>query len=160
MIRALQKCNFTAALKVFLGPFFNKRIFEMFRPISLFFMLMIGLTLGCGDSSKARKTLEEVAVKGSVTVKNKPVADGEIYFIVSGYAPNIIAIQNGEYAGTAKVGSNRVEIRSWKDGPPLSTDPTNKPTKINTIPQEFNDASKLTAEVASKAENTFSFKIP
>ena len=132
----------------------------MFRPLSLFSMLMIGAILGCGDSSKERKKLEEVAVKGSVTFKNKPVADGEIYFIVSGYAPNIIPVRNGEYTGTAKVGTNRVEIRSWKDGPPLSTDPTNKPTKINTVPQEFNDGSKLTAEVASKAENTFKFKIP
>ena len=132
----------------------------MFRPLSLFSMLMIGAILGCGDSSKERKKLEEVAVKGAVTLKDKPLADGEIYFIVSGYAPNIIAIQNGEYTGTAKVGTNRVEIRSWKDGPPLSTDPTNKPTKINTVPQEFNDGSKLTAEVASKAENTFKFKIP
>ena len=123
-------------------------------------MLMIGAILGCGDGSKERKKLEEVAVKGAVTLKDKPLADGEIYFIVSGYAPNIIPVRNGEYTGTAKVGSNRVEIRSWKDGPPLSTDPTNKPTKINTIPQEFNDASKLTAEVASKAENTFKFKIP
>ena len=132
----------------------------MFRPLSLFTMLMIGAILGCGDGSKERKKLEEVAVKGAVTLKDKPLADGEIYFIVSGYAPNIIPVRNGEYTGTAKVGSNRVEIRSWKDGPPLSTDPTNKPTKINTIPQEFNDASKLTAEVASKAENTFKFKIP
>ena len=123
-------------------------------------MLMIGAILGCGDGSKERKKLEEVAVKGAVTLKDKPLADGEIYFIVSGYAPNIIPVRNGEYTGTAKVGSNRVEIRSWKDGPPLSTDPTNKPTKVNTIPQEFNDASKLTAEVASKAENTFKFKIP
>ena len=132
----------------------------MFRPLSLFSMLMIGAILGCGDSSKARKTLEEVAVKGAVTFKDKPIADGEIYFIVSGYAPTIIPVRNGEYTGTAKVGTNRVEIRSWKDGPPLSTDPTNKPTKVNTIPQEFNDASKLTAEVTPKAENTFSFKIP
>ena len=132
----------------------------MFRPLSLFTMLMIGAILGCGDGSKERKKLEEVAVKGAVTLKDKPLADGEIYFIVSGYAPNIIPVRNGEYTGTAKVGSNRVEIRSWKDGPPLSTDPTNKPTKVNTIPQEFNDASKLTAEVASKAENTFKFKIP
>ena len=123
-------------------------------------MLMIGAILGCGDGSKERKKLEEVAVKGAVTLKDKPLADGEIYFIVSGYAPNIIPVRNGEYTGTAKVGTNRVEIRSWKDGPPLSTDPTNKPTKVNTIPQEFNDASKLTAEVASKAENTFKFKIP
>lgn len=132
----------------------------MIRLLGLFSLLAIGAILGCGESSKERKKLEEVAVKGSVTVKNKPVADGEIYFIVSGYAPNIIAIQNGEYAGTAKVGTNRIEIRSWKAGPPLSTDPTNQPTKVNTIPPEFNDASKLTAEVAPKAENTFSFKIP
>lgn len=132
----------------------------MFRALSLFSFLTIVAILGCGGSSNARKTLEEVAVKGSVTAKNKPLLDGEIYFIVSGYAPNIIAIKNGEYAGTAKVGSNRVEIRSWKDGPPLSTDPTNQPTKVNTIPSEFNDSSKLAAEVASKGENTFSFKIP
>jgi len=123
-------------------------------------MLMIGAILGCGDSSKARKTLEEVAVKGAITIKDKPLADGEICFIVSGYAPTIIPVRNGEYTGTAKVGANRVEIRSWKDGPPLSTGPISIPTKINTIPQEFNDGSKLTAEVASKAENTFSFKIP
>ena len=132
----------------------------MFRPLSLFSMLIIGALLGCGDSSKARKTLEEVAVKGEITIKDKPLADGEIYFIVSGYAPTVIPVRNGEYKGTAKVGANRVEIRSWKDGPPLSTDSTNKPTKVNTIPQEFNDGSKFTAEVASKAENTFKFKIP
>lgn len=132
----------------------------MFRPLSLFSMLMIGAILGCGENSKERKKLEEVAVKGEITIKDKPLADGEIYFVVSGYAPNIIPVRNGEYKGTAKVGSNRVEIRSWKDGPPLSTDPTNKPTKVNTIAQEFNDGSKLIAEVAPKAENNFKFKIP
>jgi len=134
----------------------------MFRPLSLFSLLVIGAILGCGESSnsKARKTLEEVAVKGSVTIGGKPLADGEIYFIVSGYAPNTIAIKNGEYKGTAKAGNNRVEIRSWEAGPPLSTDPTNQPTKVNTIPSEFNDASKLTAEIVSKAENSFNFKTP
>lgn len=132
----------------------------MFRPFSLFSLLVIGVILGCGESPKGRTALEEVAVKGSVTIMGKPLAEGEIYFVVSGYAPNIIAIQNGEYKGNAKIGNNRVEIRAWKAGPPLSTDPTNQPTKVNTIPPEFNDASKLTAEVASKSENSFNFKAP
>ena len=116
--------------------------------------------MGCGGGSNSRIPLEETPVKGSVTVKGKALAEGEIYFVVSGYAPNVIPIANGEYAGKAKVGSNRIEIRSWKEGPPLSTDPTKQPTKVNTIPSAYNDSSKLTAEVQSKGENDFKFKAP
>ena len=135
-------------------------MFKMMRLLSLFSFLVIGLTLGCGGGSNSRIPLEETPVKGSVTVKGKALAEGEIYFVVSGYAPNVIPIENGEYSGKAKVGSNRIEIRSWKAGPPLSTDPTKQPTKVNTIPSAYNDSSKLTAEVQSKGENDFKFKAP
>ncbi len=131
----------------------------MMRLLNLFCFLVIGLTLGCGGSN-SRISIEETPVKGSVTVDGKALAEGEIYFIVSGYAPNIIPIANGEYAGKAKVGSNRIEIRSWKEGPPLSTDTTKQPTKVNTIPSDYNDSSKLTAEVQSKGENNFKFNAP
>ena len=131
----------------------------MMRILSLFSFLVIGLTLGCGGSN-SRTTLEETPVKGSVTVNGKALAVGEIYFIVSGYAPNVIPIANGEYAGKAKVGNNRIEIRSWKEGPPLSTDTTKQPTKVNTISNAYNDASKLTAEVQLKGENDFKFNAP
>ncbi len=131
----------------------------MMRLLSLFSFLVIGLTLGCGGSN-SRITLEETPVKGSVMVKGKALAEGEIYFIVSGYAPSIIPIANGEYAGKAKVGNNRIEIRSWKAGPPLSTDTTKQPTKVNTIPNAYNDNSKLTAEVQSKGDNDFKFSVP
>ena len=129
------------------------------RILSLFSFLVIGLTLGCGGSN-SRISIEETPVKGSVTVNGKALAVGEIYFIVSGYAPNVIPIANGEYAGKAKVGNNRIEIRSWKEGPPLSTDTTKQPTKVNTIPNAYNDASKLTAEVQLKGENNFKFNAP
>lgn len=132
----------------------------MMRLLSFFSFMVIGLTLGCGGDSNARIPLEETPVKGFVTVKGKALAEGEIYFVVSGYAPNIIPIENGEYSGKAKTGSNRVEIRSWKAGPPLSTDPTKQPSKLNTIPSAYNDASKLTANVVSKGENEFKFKAP
>ena len=131
----------------------------MMRILSLFSFLVIGLTLGCGGSN-SRISIEETPVKGSVMVNGKALAEGEIYFIVSGYAPNIIPIANGEYAGKAKVGNNRIEIRSWKEGPPLSTDTTKQPTKVNTIPNAYNDASKLTAEVQLKGENNFKFNAP
>ena len=131
----------------------------MVRLLNLFSFLVIGLTLGCGGPN-SRISIEETPVKGSVTVDGKALAEGEIYFIVSGYAPNIIPIANGEYAGKAKVGSNRIEIRSWKEGPPLSTDTTKQPTKVNTIPSDYNDSSKLTAEVQSKGENNFKFNAP
>jgi hypothetical protein len=134
-------------------------MFKMMRLLNLFSFLVIGLTLGCGGSN-SRISIEETPVKGSVTVDGKALAEGEIYFIVSGYAPNIIPIANGEYAGKAKVGSNRIEIRSWKEGPPLSTDTTKQPTKVNTIPSDYNDSSKLTAEVQSKGENNFKFNAP
>ena len=129
------------------------------RLLSLFSFLVIGLTLGCGGSN-SRISIEETPVKGSVTVNGKALAVGEIYFIVSGYAPNVIPIANGEYAGKAKVGNNRIEIRSWKEGPPLSTDTTKQPTKVNTISNAYNDASKLTAEVQLKGENDFKFNAP
>ena len=129
------------------------------RILSLFSFLVIGLTLGCGGSN-SRISIEETPVKGSVMVNGKALAEGEIYFIVSGYAPNIIPIANGEYAGKAKVGNNRIEIRSWKAGPPLSTDTTKQPTKVNTISNAYNDASKLTAEVQLKGENDFKFNAP
>ena len=131
----------------------------MMRLLSLFSFLVIGLTLGCGGSN-SRISIEETPVKGSVTVNGKALAVGEIYFIVSGYAPNVIPIANGEYAGKAKVGNNRIEIRSWKEGPPLSTDTTKQPTKVNTISNAYNDASKLTAEVQLKGENDFKFNAP
>ena len=131
----------------------------MMRILSLFSFLVIGLTLGCGGSN-SRISIEETPVKGSVMVNGKALAEGEIYFIVSGYAPNIIPIANGEYAGKAKVGNNRIEIRSWKAGPPLSTDTTKQPTKVNTISNAYNDASKLTAEVQLKGENDFKFNAP
>ena len=131
----------------------------MMRLLSLFSFLVIGLTLGCGGSN-SRISIEETPVKGSVMVNGKALAEGEIYFIVSGYAPNIIPIANGEYAGKAKVGNNRIEIRSWKAGPPLSTDTTKQPTKVNTISNAYNDASKLTAEVQLKGENNFKFNAP
>ena len=131
----------------------------MMRILSLFSFLVIGLTLGCGGSN-SRISIEETPVKGSVTVNGKALAVGEIYFIVSGYAPNVIPIANGEYAGKAKVGNNRIEIRSWKEGPPLSTDTTKQPTKVNTISNAYNDASKLTAEVQLKGENNFKFNAP
>lgn len=131
----------------------------MMRLLSFFSFTVIGLTLGCGGAN-TRVLLEEVPVKGSVTLKGKALAEGEIYFVVSGYAPNVIPIENGEYSGKAKAGSNQVEIRSWKAGPPLSTDPTNQPTKVNTIPAAYNDSSKLTAVIESKGENNFKFNIP
>lgn len=132
----------------------------MFRKLVCFSFLTIGFSLGCGGDSGERTPLENTPVKGSVTVKGKPLAAGEIYFTVSGYAPDVIAIENGEYAGTAKVGKNRVEIRSWKAGPPLSTDSAKQPTKVNTIPTKYNDSSTLTAEIVSKGDNEFKFKIP
>ena len=98
-------------------------------------------------------------MKGVVQLDGKPLAEGEVYFVLPGQAPTVFAVKNGAYSGIANVGSNTVEIRSYKSGPALLGDPTKSPTKMNVIPARFNDTSKLTATVAEAGANYFPFEI-
>ncbi len=125
-----------------------------------FLILAIGLAfspaLGCSSStSKAKAT----PVKGVVTLDGKPLADGEVSFLLTGEAPTTFPVKDGAFSGDAYAGSNKVELRSYKSGPPLATDPNKAPTKMNYIPDRFNTTSKLTAEVVAGGANDFKFDI-
>ncbi|WP_040891671.1 hypothetical protein [Zavarzinella formosa] len=113
-------------------------------------------TTGC-DSGK--KKAVAVPVKGSVMIDGKPLAEGEISFLVSNEAPTTFPIKDGAYSGNANVGKNKVEVRAFKDGPPLSTDPEKKPTKLNYLPERFGISSQLTAEVTAGGTNDFKFEV-
>jgi hypothetical protein len=115
--------------------------------------LTLLLTAGCATSKK------QAAVKGTVTLESRPLADGEISFVVEGRGPIIMQIQNGAYSGEVPVGANRVEIRAFKPGPPLSTDPKGAPTKVNYIPARFNDRTTLKAEVTADGPDDFPFSV-
>jgi hypothetical protein len=85
--------------------------------------------------------------------------EGEIILTVAGEAPIILPIKDGAFSGNAAVGNNRAEVFSYKAGPPLSTDPTGAPTKVNFIPDKYNGHSKLEMEVTASGPNESSFAI-
>ena len=92
-------------------------------------------------------------------VDGKPMADGEIYFVLSGQAPTTFPVKDGAFSGTGNVGKNAVEIRAYKIGTALLGDPNKSPTKVNIIPARFSDLSKLTADVTEGGANDFKFEI-
>jgi len=90
----------------------------------------------------------KVAVKGTASFGGKPIADGEIFFTVGAETPQPIEIKDGHFSGEAMVGKNKVEIKAYKNGPPLSTDPKGPPQKINTTPDKYQGPnSTLTADI-------------
>jgi hypothetical protein len=118
--------------------------------------LGLALAVGCGES---RKGPAEVPVKGQVTLDGKPMAEGEVTLSVAGLPGRPFPVSNGAFSGTALEGKNRVEVRAFKAGPPLSTDPEKKPTKANYIPDKYNVQSKLEADVTPKGPNDFKFDV-
>ncbi|WP_157369660.1 hypothetical protein [Zavarzinella formosa] len=120
-------------------------------------MIAIFWTTGCGDTGK--KKAASVPVKGTVTLDGKPLPEGEMSFGLTGEAPVILTVKDGAFSGNAYVGNNHVEIRAYKDGPPLSTDPEKKPSKVNYLPDRYGYKSTLTAEVASGGANDFKFEV-
>jgi hypothetical protein len=130
--------------------------FSMCRSVSLAcLVLVVLLTAGCSG----KKEPPSVPVKGKVTLDGKDLPEGEITFIVFGHAPNIVPIKDGAYSGKAMVGKNRVEIRAYKQGPPLSTDPSGPPTKVNYVPDRYNGHTTLEADVTAGGANDFPFTV-
>jgi len=125
-----------------------------------FWILGFGLAIlavsGCAGSTPKVAT---VSVKGTVTIDGKPMPDGEIYFSTPGQPLTMFPVKEGAFSGNAQPGSNRVEIRAYKEGPPLSTDVSKTPTKQNFIPDRFSVQSKLTAEVGVGGANDLKFVI-
>lgn len=118
---------------------------------------LIVLVLGCVDAKKPPPPA--APVKGTVTLDGKPLSEGEIILSQVGEVPSVLEVKDGAFTGSALTGKNRVEIRSFKAGKPLSTDPEKTPTKKNILPERYNIASQLTADVAAGAANEFAFEV-
>jgi len=52
---------------------------------------------------------------------------------MEGQPPKSATVTGGNFTGEAYVGKNKVEVYSVKEGPPLTTDPSNTPTKTTTL---------------------------
>jgi hypothetical protein len=122
-----------------------------------FFLICLSLALvGCEDHKKPPPS---ASVKGTVTLDGKPMPEGEIILALPSETPSVLEVKDGAFQGTALTGTNRVEIRAFKPGPPLSTDPKKEPTKVNFIPASYNANSSLTAEVSRSGANEFKFEL-
>jgi hypothetical protein len=102
-----------------------------------------------------------VKVTGTVTLDQKPLDDGDIIFRTPGDVPTLIPIKNGSFAGEAVPGKKIVEIRAYKPQPPPPPMPgvTFEPGKINYLPPQYNEASKLEAEVPPGGKDDFKFEL-
>jgi len=120
----------------------------------------IGLALfwiiGCGPSRVPLP--KKVAVKGTVNMDSNPMADGEVVFVVPGLGPFNLPVKDGSFSGEAYVGSNKIEVFSYREGEPLTTG-KKEATKINVIPDRFNSKSTLKAEVKDGDANEFRFDV-
>jgi hypothetical protein len=120
-------------------------------------LCVVFLITGCGDD---RPQISVVPVKGTVQLDGKEMAEGEIGFALPGEAAVISEIKNGAYSGTAGIGENRVEIRSYRQGEKVQMgDQTFGGEKENFIPAKYNTASTLKASVTESGPNEFNFEV-
>jgi len=135
----------------------SKRADSMTRRIFAvcFGMTVIAMGYGCGSGDKPAS----VDVKGTVTFDGKPIPDGEIILTSPGQGPTIFPIKDGAFSGKALSGTNKVEVFAYKPGPPMTTDPEKKPTKINYLPDTYGPNTKLTADVKAGGSNDFKFDL-
>ncbi len=113
-----------------------------------------------GCSSEGRS----VPVSGTVELNGKPLADGTITLVGDGGAvPETLDVKDGKFDGQAKPGKKRVEIRANRPGKATKMGDTVIPASPeNFLPDKYNTASTLTAEVTATglAPNKFTVTYP
>jgi hypothetical protein len=98
------------------------------------------------------------AVRGSVTLDKKPLAEGTIAFISPQSGDlQAVPIKDGTYEGQARAGARRVEIRAYRprQGPPKPMDPP----PVNYLPRRYNSETTLSASVSAEGPNIFDFDL-
>lgn len=129
-------------------------------------LLAFGI-LACGCGGGGTDGPERVSVSGTVTFDGTPVEQGEIRFVSEGEgSTDAASITNGSFTASVTPGSKRVEILASR------LDPDNmvesgvnpgqmEPASVQYIPEQYNSASTLTANITSDGDNelpTFELK--
>ena len=126
------------------------------RSISLFMLLT--MLCGCGPSGPQTYT-----ATGKVTFDGQPVEEGEIIFRAADGASGSWEgrIVGGSYSLETTPGEKRVEItaRRQVEGAPAADSGEPSISFESYIPQEYNEKSKLTANVTPAGPNTFNFDL-
>jgi predicted small lipoprotein YifL len=123
-----------------------------YSAIALF--LAIGIP-GCGPKGPIM-----VPVTGTVTLDDKPMEEGTVYFktIIEGSVDEM-AIKDGKFQGMVQVGDRRVEVCKYGLGPPIKMGAAEIPNKIETLPVRYNLDSELKATVKEDGPNDFTFAV-
>ena len=149
----------------------------MNRPLALPLFLLLATVVGCQQGDKQNYA----NVSGTVTYNGRPIDKGQITFATEGRPPTTMEIVDGNFAGQAMVGSNKVSVsarkkaaaapklskaaetqikgymerRKGQDGDPSDFDRT----MVEYIPSEWGVESKQTRVVEAGATNNFEFDI-
>jgi hypothetical protein len=112
------------------------------------------LLAGCDSEPKT------YPVSGTVSFNGQPLKEGDISFHPSDPAVSADAgkILDGEFHFHAKAGAKRVEIRVSQVVPGRTT-PMGGPLRLEIIPAQYNDESKLAAHVSPDGGNEYEFKL-
>jgi hypothetical protein len=133
-----------------------------------FILLFFPVIYGCGGNNPQGR----VAVRGEVTLDNKPLEKGDILFSsIAGTTPMVVTgtpIRNGKFSLSAKQGlipdqTYSVQFRSVE----IISDTQNEiqdPTKTESIrrsliPRRYGAESKETVIVTKKSPNVFQFDL-
>jgi hypothetical protein len=101
-------------------------------------------------------------VTGTVTLDGRPLEAGDILFADPGGAagPDPGKVKDGAFEFRAKEGRRRVEISASRIIPGSKTRGAGgEPVPEEVVPDRYNVASELTAEVAPGGPNRFEFKL-
>jgi hypothetical protein len=130
-------------------------------PIVLVLPLLLACT-GCDSSGP-----EIASVSGRVTMDGKPLANATIVFIPENGRPaGARTDENGDYVLSfsegrrgAIPGPNSVRISTVRDAEQDENGKTAVPESKETVPMEYNAASKLTFTVEPKKKNIANFDL-
>ena len=111
-------------------------------------LLVAALTCLASCSSEPKLYL----VKGTVTLDQQPVAEGDILFLSpdKDRGPDPGRIKAGQYELKTTAGKKRVEISAARIRPGGARGAGGEPVPEEYIPERYNIASELTADVAAQ----------
>ena len=102
------------------------------------------------------------AVSGHVTLDDQPVEEGEIVFLPvdERHGPVAGRIVDGEFSFKARPGKHHVEIEASREVPGTEGQGFRDGRLLEDyIPERYNTATTLSAEVTPDGENRFDFEL-
>jgi hypothetical protein len=123
------------------------------------------LLAGCGPTRDYGPLAE---ISGSVTIDGKPLASGTLSLVTPATGDlQVFEVTGGRFAGQARVGERRVEVRSYapldlpaaggKDARSDLPGPTEFP--VNSLPDHLSAYSTLTTTITADGPNDLTFDL-